>query len=92
MNEVLKSEFSRNISAYFLICVGMSAVAYGGHFKYDKMVDLGASLVTASLVAFQAKKTPDGNTTTTSITVPPPDVAAPVPASNLSGVPPSPKA
>jgi hypothetical protein len=75
--DLLKSELSRNITGYFLVLLGMIAVGYGGHFHFDKMVDLGASLVTASLVAFQAKRTPDGNTTTTQITVPPPAVAPP---------------
>jgi hypothetical protein len=73
--DLFKSELSRNISAYFLVLVGMASCAYGGRYHFDKMVDLGASLVTASLVAFQAKRTPDGNTTTTQITVPPPAVA-----------------
>lgn len=75
--DLIKGELSRNISAYFLVLVGMTSCAYGGHYHFDKMVDLGASLVTASLVAFQAKRTPDGNTTTTQVTVPAPAVAAP---------------
>jgi hypothetical protein len=76
--DILKNEFARNVTGYFLVIIGMVAVGYGGHFHFDKMVDLGASLVTASLVAFQAKRTPDGNTTTTSVTVPPPAIAAPL--------------
>jgi hypothetical protein len=73
--DILKSELSRNLSAYFLVSLGMIAVGFGSHQHFDKMIDLGASLVTASLVAFQAKRTPDGNTTTTQVTVPPPAVA-----------------
>lgn len=73
--DIIKSELSRNLSAYFLVTVGMIAVGCGSHAHFDKMIDLGASLVTASLVAFQAKRTPDGNTTTTQITVPPPAMA-----------------
>jgi hypothetical protein len=75
--DILRSELARNVTGYFLVILGMAAVAYGGHYHYDKMVDLGASLVTASLVAFQHKNAPDGNTTTTQVTVPPPDVATP---------------
>lgn len=79
--DILKSELSRNLSAYFLVTLGMAAVWGGSHFNFTKMIDLGASLVTASLVAFQAKRTPDGNTTTTQVTVPPPAIAeaAPIP-------------
>jgi len=61
--DLLKSELSRNITGYFLVLLGMIAVGYGGHFHFDKMVDLGASLVTASLVAFQAKRSTDTPTT-----------------------------
>ena len=75
--DLLKSELARNITGYFLVVLGMLAVGYGSHAHFDKMIDLGASLVTASLVAFQAKRTPDGNTTTTQITVPPPAIAEP---------------
>lgn len=76
--DILKSELARNVTGYFLVVLGMIAVGYGSHAKFDKMVDLGASLVTASLVAFQAKRTPDGNTTTTQVTVPPPAIADPI--------------
>lgn len=78
--ELLKAELARNVTGYFLVLLGMMAVGYGSHAHFDKMIDLGASLVTASLVAFQAKRTPDGNTTTTQITVPPPAVAEPAPS------------
>lgn len=57
--ELFKAELSRNASAYFLVTLGMITVGFGSHAHYDKMIDLGASLVTASLVAFQAKRTPD---------------------------------
>lgn len=62
--DLFKSEFSRNASAYFLVSLGMFTVWGGSHAHYDKMIDLGASLVTASLVAFQAKRTPDVPPTT----------------------------
>lgn len=57
--DILKSELGRNASAYFLVVLGMVTVGFGSHQHYDKMIDLGASLVTASLVAFQAKKSSD---------------------------------
>lgn len=75
--DLFKAEMSRNASAYFLVTLGMVTVGFGSHSHYEKMIDLGASLVTASLVAFQAKRSPDGNTTTTQVTVPPPAVAEP---------------
>jgi hypothetical protein len=76
--DIFRNELARNVTGYFLVILGMAAVGFGSHAHYDKMIDLGASLVTASLVAFQAKRTPDGNTTTTSVTVPPPSVAEPI--------------
>jgi len=75
--DVVKAEFSRNVSAYFLIIVGMLAMAYAHHISYEDMGKTGGILVSAALLAFQAKRSPDGNTTTTSVTVPPPAVAAP---------------
>jgi hypothetical protein len=76
--EIFRSEFARNFSAYFLALIGFAAVAFGGHAHFDKMIDLGVTFATASLVAFQSKKSPDGNTTTTQVTVPPPSVAEPI--------------
>lgn len=76
--DIFRSEFSRNFSAYFLAIIGFIAVAFGGHSHFDKMIDLGVTFATASLVAFQSKKSPDGNTTTTQVTVPPPEVAKPL--------------
>ena len=77
--DLLKSELGRNLSAYFLVSIGLAAMAYAHHIGYDKMGETGGILVSAALLAFQAKRTPDGNTTTTQITVPPPTVAEPAP-------------
>ncbi len=71
------AELVRNTTGYFLVLVGVSIIGIGAHAKIDKLVDTGGLLVSASLLAFQAKRTPDGNTTTTQVTTPPPFVAAP---------------
>lgn len=76
--EIVKSELSRNTSAYFLVMAGLVAMAYAHHVNFDKLIDTGAILVSSALIAFQAKRTPDGNTTTTQVTVPPPAIADPI--------------
>jgi len=76
MNE-FRSELTRNSTGYFLVIVGLIAMCIGGHSHFDKMIDSGYGLVGAALLAFQSKHAPDGNTTTTQVTVPPPAVAAP---------------
>jgi len=73
--DLFKSELARNASAYFLVTIGLATMAYSHHIGYDKMGEAGGVLVSAALLAFQAKRSPDGNTTTTSVTVPPPQVA-----------------
>lgn len=74
---MFKSELARNSTAYFLVIVGLAAMAYAHHVGFDKMAETGSGLVGAALIAFQARHTPDGNTTTTQVTVPPPAVAEP---------------
>lgn len=76
--EVFKSEMSRNASAYFLTIMGLSCLWLGSSHGFSEVIKAGAALQGAALLAFQAKRSPDGNTTTTSVTVPPPSVAAPV--------------
>lgn len=76
---MFKSEFIRNSTGYFLVIAGLVAMAYAHHVGFDKLVETGGALVTAALLAFQAKHSPDGNTTTTQVTVPPPAVAEPAP-------------
>lgn len=75
--EILKSELGRNVTGYFLVITGFLAMSYAHHVGYEKMGETAASLITAALIAFQAKRTPDGNTTTTQVTVPPPAVVEP---------------
>ena len=81
MNTDLRSELVRNSTGYFLVLVGLSAMGIGAHFHFDKMADAAVGLVSAALLAFQSKHAPDGNTTTTQVTVPPPTIAeaAPIP-------------
>lgn len=75
---MFKSEFIRNSTGYFLVIAGLVAMGYAHHVgNFDKMIETGGALVTAALLAFQAKHTPDGNTTTTQVTVPPPAAAEP---------------
>lgn len=77
--ETLKNELARNSTGYFLVVVGLAAMAYAHHAgQFDKMIETGAGLVGAALLAFQSKHAPEGNTTTTQITVPPPAVAVPL--------------
>jgi len=76
--DILKSEVARNITGYFLVISGIFCIVYGGHTSNAVLIDTGKGLVGASLLAFQMKRSPDGNTTTTSVTVPPPLVAEPI--------------
>ena len=76
--DILKPELGRNLSAYFLVLLGVFCLICGHHVGDPEITKTGGILVSASLLAFQAKRSPDGNTTTTQVTVPPPDVAAPV--------------
>lgn len=73
----LIAELTRNIVGFFLVLMGVAVIGLGAHYHIDKEVEVGATLVSAALLAFQSKRTPDGNTTTTQITVPPPAVASP---------------
>lgn len=74
---MFKTELARNSTGYFLVIVGLIGMSYAHHIGFDKMGDTAAGLVGAALLAFQAKHSPDGNTTTTQVTVPPPAVAEP---------------
>jgi hypothetical protein len=54
--EALKNELARNSTGYFLVIVGLVAMAYAHHAgQFDKMVETGAGLVGAALLAFQSK-------------------------------------
>lgn len=76
--DVLKNEMGRNMAAYFLIIIGVGCLWFGSSHNYSEVIKAGAALEGAALLAFQAKRTPDGNTTTTSTTVPAPNVAEPI--------------
>lgn len=76
----LGTELIRNIVGFFLIGTGILIIVMGAHWHMDVLITLGtATMIPAALLALQSKRTPEGNTTTASVTVPPPDVA-PVPA------------
>ena len=80
-------EFVRNQAGYFLVIVGMFSIWLGGHTGYSGLSKAGDGLVTAALLAFQLRRTPqdtqDSNTSTTTTTtsVPKPDTPpTPIPA------------
>jgi hypothetical protein len=75
------TEVIRNLVGIFLVCIGVGVICMGAHWHMDQLITLGvATMIPAALLALQSKKTPDGNTTTTQVTVPPPQVAAPLSA------------
>jgi hypothetical protein len=74
MND-LRAELVRNIVGFFLVCAGFLAIILGAHWHMSELTTLGtATLIPAAMLALQSKHTPDGNTTTTSVTVPPPAI------------------
>ena len=75
----LGTELIRNLVGIFLVIVGVGVICMGAHWHMDVLVTLGVStMIPAALLALQSKRTPEGNTTTTSVTVPQPNIA-PVP-------------
>lgn len=72
------TELIRNMVGFFLIGTGVGIICLGAHWHMDVLVNVGtATLIPAAMLALQSKRTPEGNTTTTSVTVPPPAVADP---------------
>ena len=72
------TELIRNMVGFFLVGVGVSVICLGAHWHMQELVTLGtATMIPAAMLALQSKRTPEGNTTTTSVTVPPPAVADP---------------
>lgn len=54
--DIFKNELARNSTGYFLVLVGLASMAYAHHVgSFDKMVECGAGLVGAALLAFQSK-------------------------------------
>jgi hypothetical protein len=79
------TEVVRNLVGIFLVCIGVGVICLGAHWHMDQLVTLGvATMIPAALLALQSKKTPDGNTTTTQVTVPPPAIAAPIPGASVT--------
>lgn len=57
---MFKNELARNSTGYFLVIVGLAAMAYAHHVGgFDKLVETGAGLVGAALLAFQSKHNSD---------------------------------
>jgi hypothetical protein len=82
------TELIRNMVGFFLIGSGILVICLGAHWHMDVLVGLGtATLIPAAMLALQSKRTPEGNTTTTSVTVPPPLVAAPTDKGALTPAP-----
>ena len=72
-------ELIRNMVGFFLVATGVGVICLGAHWKMPELVTLGVStMIPAALLALQSKRTPEGNTTTTSVTVPPPEEVSPV--------------
>lgn len=72
------TEVIRNLVGIFLVVVGVCVICLGARWHMAELVTLGvATMIPAALLALQSKKTPDGNTTTTQVTVPAPAIAAP---------------
>jgi hypothetical protein len=70
------TELIRNMVGFFLVATGVLVICLGAHWHMDVMVTLGtATLIPAAMLALQSKRTPEGNTTTTQVTVPPPLIA-----------------
>ena len=72
------TELIRNMVGFFLVATGVGVICLGAHWHMEALVTLGtATLIPAAMLALQSKRTPEGNTTTLSATVPPPGVAEP---------------
>jgi hypothetical protein len=70
------TELIRNLIGFFLVATGILVICLGAHWHMDVLVTLGTStMIPAAMLALQSKRSPEGNTTTTSVTVPPPLVA-----------------
>jgi hypothetical protein len=77
----LCTELIRNMVGFFLVSVGVTVICLGAHWHMDVLVTLGtATMIPAAMLALQSKRTPEGNTTTTQVTVPPPMIADVPPA------------
>lgn len=76
------TELIRNMVGFFLVAIGVVVICLGAHWHMDVLVTLGtATMIPAAMLALQSKRTPEGNTTTTQVTVPPPATAeaSPIP-------------
>lgn len=74
------TELIRNMVGFFLVSVGVFVICLGAHWHMDVLVTLGtATMIPAAMLALQSKRTPEGNTTTTQVTVPPSAVAEAAP-------------
>lgn len=54
----LRDELSRNATGYCLLVTGLTAMAYAHHTGFEKLVETGAGLVGAALLAFQHRSSP----------------------------------
>jgi hypothetical protein len=54
----LREELSRNLTGYCLLIAGLAAMSYAHHVGFDKMIEVGAGLISAGLYAFQ-HRSPD---------------------------------
>lgn len=83
------TEIIRNMVGFFLVAVGICVIYLGLRWQMQALVNLGSlTMIPAALLALQSKRTPEGNTTTTSVTVPPPLVADAAPIATGAVLPP----
>ena len=55
----MKAEFARNLTGYILLALGIAAIASGELRHLAETAKTGGLLVSAALLAFQAKRTSD---------------------------------
>lgn len=83
------TELIRNMVGFFLVAVGILIIVLGLRWQMQALVNLGSlTMIPAAMLALQSKRTPEGNTTTTSVTVPPPLVADVPPVAKGAVLPP----
>jgi hypothetical protein len=54
-----KNELVRNSTGFILLATGLVTMGYAHQVGFDKMVEIGAGLISAGLYAFQHRNAPD---------------------------------
>jgi hypothetical protein len=53
------NELNRNLTGYILLIAGLASMMIAHHTGFEKLVETGAGLVGAALLAFQHRNAPD---------------------------------